>query len=66
MQLCGLCSVAVCNSGFNNDDRLGNRPGVIMGIEPVFPHEHIPLMHDGKTRMHFIFRGVIEFKSSMI
>ena len=59
--VCGLCSAAVYSSRFNNDDRLGNSHQVIMGIEPVFPHEHIPLMQEGKTQIHFRFRRTTEF-----
>lgn len=51
--MCGLHSAVVGSSRFNNDDRLGNIHQIIMGIEPVFPYERIPLMQEGKTQMHF-------------
>lgn len=60
------CSAAVYSSRFNNGDRLGNSHQIIMGIEPAFPHVHIPLMQEGKTQMHFIFRNKIEFTFSIM
>ena len=57
--------VAVYSTVFNNDDRLGNSHQAIMCIEPAFPQQHIPLMQEGDTQMHFIFRVMIEFTSSM-
>ncbi len=65
MCLRGLCLVTVYSSRFSNDDRLGNSHQVIMGIEPVSLHERIPLMQEGKTQMHFIFRSMIEFTLSI-
>lgn len=58
MCLCGLHS-----PWFDNDDRL--RRQVIMGIEPVFPYEDVPLMLEGKTQTCFILRSMIGFPVSI-
>lgn len=48
-----LCELYSCS--FNNDDGLTCK--VMVGIEPVFPHEHVPLMLKGMTSMHLFLEA---------